>query len=92
MYPFIEHAGSVHLIMCNSWFNFLGTLKLCVKQLLIQTVIVDQLFSLAFLNNRMASFFYGPDVTNKPSPISKDHIKPSGSLKQSGKHFDIQLV
>ena len=61
-----------------------GTLELCMRHLLIQCISIDGLFPLSLLNSRISSFSYGPDVTNKPSTLSKDHVTASGRIKQSG--------
>ena len=56
-----------------------GVLPLQLKMLLTKYVIIDKLFMLWIVNDRIASFDYGPtDVKNKPS-ILKDHILSSDS-------------
>ena len=64
-----------------------GTLELCIRNLLVQCIATDKLFSIQILNERLTSFFYGPDVTNKPSTLSPHHISPSGHIKQSGNTY-----
>ena len=54
-----------------------------MRCLLYQYINVKKLFCLQVLNNRISSFNYGPDVTNKPSVLSVHHISMSGYLKQS---------
>ena len=67
--------------------NFIGSLELCMRHLLIQCIAVDKLFTLGMLNDRIASFGYGSDITNKPSTLSQHHISLKGHIKQSGKHY-----
>ncbi len=66
---------------------YVGTLELCMRHFLIQCITVDRLFTLKILNDRIASFNYGPDITNKPSKLSPHHLTPGGHIKQSGKKF-----
>ena len=61
-----------------------GSLKLNVKLLLHQYVYNAKLFPLDFLNKKVSSFNFGNDSKNKPSHISKNHLKQGGELKQSG--------
>lgn len=72
-------------------FIHVGTLKLCMRHLLIQCISVDKLFSLGMLNDRISSFSYGSDVTNKPSGLSQHHITTNGH-KQSGKNLLVMVV
>jgi hypothetical protein len=63
-----------------------GVLPLQLKMLLTKYIIIDKLFTLRIVNDRIASFDYGPtDVKNKPS-ILKDHIlsSDSASISQTG--------
>ena len=63
----------------------LGSLTRCVRHLLIYYISDEKLFPLSLLNQRLASFKYGPDeVKNKPSEVSALHLSSSGTLRQSG--------
>ena len=63
-----------------------GSLKLNVKHLHHQYIYSAKLFSLDFLNKKVSSFTFGNDSRNKPSQISKNHLKQGGDLRQSGKY------
>ena len=64
------------------FFIIIGTLELCIRLLIIQYILIEKRFTLQKLNSRIDSFFYGPDIANKPSPISAMHLT-NGHLKQS---------
>lgn len=86
--PDIMHdipEGTFFIIYHNNNYPIIlkGSLKLCVKLLLNHYIYSEKLFSLTHLNEKISSFDYGNDSNNKPSPISKNHIK-SSELKQSG--------
>ena len=57
-----------------------------MKLLLHQYIFSAKLFSLDFLNKKVSSFNLGNDSKNKPSHISKNHLKQGGELKQSGEY------
>lgn len=62
-----------------------GSLELCMRHLLIHLISEEKLFSVAFLNTRIASFSYGPlEVKNKPTAVALAYISKDGHLKQSG--------
>ena len=64
-----------------------GSTQLTMKCLLSYLIKDKNLFSLRILNQRIASFVYGPsDAHNKPSEISTSTFNSSDSytLKQSG--------
>ena len=83
-------------------FLIIGTLKLCIRLLIIQYILIEIQFTLQKLKTRIDSFFYGPDIANKPSPINAMHLT-NGHLKQFGMfvncskfnninlHFKLQL-
>ena len=56
-----------------------------MRQLLIQCTYIDKLFTVKFLNNRIVSFDYGPDVANKPTKINPKHLMLTEHIKQTGK-------
>ena len=60
-----------------------GTLELLIRQLLTHFIVVKKRFTLNLLNEHIAIFNYGPDMKNKPSCISKQHLD-KGHLRQSG--------
>lgn len=62
---------------CISYTIFplcIGSLKVVTQQLLQQLIINKRILSVKQLNDRIASFTYGPDITNKPSAIELNHI------------------
>jgi len=64
-----------------------GSLELCMRHLLINSIHTQKLFSLETLNNWIKSFKYGTWVASKPSTIASTHISKNGHLKQSGKLY-----
>lgn len=62
-----------------------GSLELGLRLLLKHFIHEEKLFTLKELNNRLASFNYGPDVKNKPTLIAATSVTTEGHLKQSGK-------
>ena len=63
----------------------LVSLALCIKHLLIHYIMVDKLFTLQCLNERICAFNFGSEESkNRPSEISVNHLTASGELKQSG--------
>lgn len=62
-----------------------GSLELCLRHMLIHFIREEKLFTLSLLNNRLASFKYGPsDIKNKPTLLALSSLTPEGHLKQSG--------
>ena len=62
-----------------------GSLELCMRHLLIQFIREEKIFSLEFLNARIASFKYGPsEVKNKPTALASTSLQGDGHIKQSG--------
>lgn len=84
MHNILEGSYTIILIFLTL-LHSLGTLELCMRQLLIQCVNVDKLFTVKLLNNRIGSFDYGPDVANKPTKINPKHLTSTGHIKQTGK-------
>lgn len=67
----------------TTFFHCIGSLKVVTQQLLQHLIVNKRILFVKQLIDRIASFTYGPDVTNKPSVIELNHI--TGHLKQSGK-------
>ena len=61
-----------------------GTLQLHIWWLLVHFISVEKLFSLTTFKERLHSFEYGCDSTNKPSLISTEALAGS-TVKQSCK-------
>ena len=59
-----------------------GTLEITVRHCLWHLVREEGLFSLTLLNERIRTFSYGPDISNKPSEIAALNLDTA--IKQSG--------
>ena len=69
-----------------------GSLPLLTKLLLTYFIREKHLFSLAYLNERIASFKYGSAVKVKPSTISPSSFNSEGKLRQSVKLLYVRLL
>jgi len=63
-----------------------GSLQLHIKWLLKALIVDDKVFCFHTVNERIKSFCFGSDSTNKPTAIRLDTITSSGNtMKQSCK-------